>query len=337
MLQVSALYPRMLVKTNKQYRTLINDWNGKKNIYRSVYHFNLLKNGKPDFSDITINHIFLEFDGDNSHEVTKTFIQKLRDDNLKFRINFSGRRGYHICIASKHKNIDRKSYLILLHKYIIDKYNIEKDIDSHVIGNIKQMRRIENTLNIRGNLYCIPITYQEILYLNFNEIKELAEKPRNFDICWIEGKEIKLDNIDLKDSINENYTIENGNGEFKEIYNVLPEPCEARILHLIHPTHEERFYLCLWLSWIFRGGKDINDFNLDELKEKIISFMRTRNWGDYSEAVNIAKSTRYQVNNIINKKYNWLPNCEWRRIRGICCSEFCYQQKLKKLNLVNYK
>ena len=328
MLQVSAQYPRMLVKTTKRYRELINTWNGKKNLYRSVYHFDYLKNGKPDFSDIIINQIFIEFDNDNSHEITKAFAQKLHSDKLKFRISFSGRRGYHIYISTEHKNVDRKSYLILLYKYILDKYNLTKDIDSHIVGNIKQMRRIENTLNIRSDLYCIPITYREMQYLTFDEIKELAQKPRNFDVCWIDGGAIKLNNVNICDNINE-YHIVGGNGEFKEIDNVLPEPCEARILNLRHPSHEERFLLCLWLSWVFRGGTDINDFNLIELKERIIAFMKTRNWDDYSEELNIAKSTRYQVDNIINKRYNWVPNCKWRRMYGICNSEYCWELKHK--------
>lgn len=329
MLQISAQYPRTIVKTPKRYKELIAEWNGKKNLYRSVYHFNTLKNGKADFSDIIINQIFLEFDNENSHEVTKTLVQKLYSDRLKFRINFSGRRGYHIYICSHHESFDRKSYLTLLHKHVIDKYNLENDIDFHIVGNIKQLRRIENTVNIRGNLYCIPITYQEMLFLNFDEIKELAENPRNFDVCWIEGSELKLNNINISDNINEKYTI-NGNGEFKEIDNILPEPCEARILYLLHPTHEERFYLCLWLSWCFRGGTDINTFNLTELKEKIIAFMRTRNWDDYSETLGTAKSTRYQVYNIVDKRYNWVPNCEWKRMYHMCNSEYCYEEKKRK-------
>jgi hypothetical protein len=326
MLQIFAFYPRILIKTPQQYRNLINTWNGKKNLYRSVYHFDL-KNGKPDFFNIIINQIFVEFDNDNSHEVSKKFAQELLKDNIKFRINFSGRRGFHFYISCEHKDIDRKSYLNALHQYIINKYNITNDVDHHIIGNINQLRRIENTLNIRGNLYCIPITYQELTSLTFDKIKELAGKPRNYVTSWVDGNNIKLDNIKLT-NINEKY-ISNGDGKFKEIDDILPEPCMVRILNLIHPTQEERFLLCMWLSHHFRDGKDIKDFNLDELKEKVISFMRTRNWDDYSEAVNTSKSTRYQVNNILNKKFNFVPSCKWRKMYNICISEFCWNEKHK--------
>ncbi len=326
MLEFSVPYQRAIVKTIKQYRNLIKTWNGKKNLYRSVYHFDIV-NGKPNFNNIVINQLYIEFDNDNSHEIVKNLTQNFLKDGLKFRINFSGRRGYHIYILCKHENINRKSYLVQLHKYVIDKYNLENDIDHHVIGNIRQLRRIENTLNIRGNLYCIPITYQELQYLTFDEIKEIAEQPRNFDVCWIEGNELKLDNIDISNSINESYNIENGNGKFNEIKNILPEPCILRTLHLVHPSQEERFLLCLWLSDKFRDGRNINDFDLDELKEKIIIFMRTLNWDDYSEALGTSKSTRYQVNNIIGKRYNFVPNCDWRRMYGICNSEYCWKEK----------
>lgn len=328
MLELSIPYQRAICKTNRRYRELIKIYNNKKNLYRSVYHFEL-KDNKPDFNNIIINQIFIEFDNDNSHEIAKKFAQELLKDNIKFRINFSGRRGFHFYISCEHQDVNRKSYLIQLHKYVLDKYNLNNDIDPHVIGNTRQLRRIENTLNIRGNLYCIPITYQELLYLSFDEIKELAKNPRNFNICWIEGNLLKLDNIDIKDNINKNYQVENSNGEFKEINDILPDPCIIRILRLVHPSQEERFLLCLYLSDKFRDGKDINDFNLDELKEKIINFMRGLHWDDYSEALNTFKSTRYQVNNIINKKYNYVSDCNWRKIHNICCSEYCWEEKHK--------
>lgn len=323
MLELSVPYQRAIIKTSLQYRSLVEFWNGRKNLYRSVYHFDL-KDGKPDFSNIIINQVYLDFDSDNSHEVVKKLVQQLKDDNLKFRINFSGRRGYHVYISCEHQDINRKSYLTQLHQYIKDKYNLNDDIDPHVIGNIRQLRRIENTLNIHGNLYCIPLKYDEMISLTFDEIKELAKNPRNFEVCWIEGNEIKLEKIDISYNINEK-EIDRGNGEFKELGNILPEPCMLRILHLVHPSQEERFLLCLWLSHHFRGGKDINDFDLDELKEKIISFMRGLNWDDYSEALGTSKSTRYQVNNIIDKRYNYVPSCKWRKMYNICCSEYCHK------------
>lgn len=332
---MTSLYSaRTIVRNPQQYRKNIDSCNGKRNVFRSVYHFDFLKNGKPDYSDIIISFIFVEFDGKNSYEVSQKLALDLSYDNIKFRINFSGRRGFHFYISTEHKDMDRKTYLRLLYEYIINKYGIANDMDSCTIGNIRQLRRVENTIHPRTGLYCIPITYQEMLFLSFDEIKELAEKPRNFDVCWIEGNELKLDNINVNDNINEKEVII-GNGEFKEFDDVLPEPCEARILYLRHPTHEERFYLCLWLSWCFRGGTDINTFNLTELKEKIIAFMRTRNWDDYSESLGTAKSTRYQVENIINKRYNWLPNCEWRRMYHMCVSEYCYEEKKRKKE--NYK
>ena len=327
MLHISAPYPRNIIKTPKQYRNLIKEWNGKKNLFRSVYHFN-----KFDFSDIIINQVYFDFD---DHDGTYTgmyddvlsFIKKLKADNVKFRINFSG-RGFHVYVGSEHCNMDRKIYLRMLYDHIIEQYGLT-NVDTATFGNIKQLRRIENTINIKSNLYCIPITYQEMLFLNLDEIRELAEKPRSFDICWIDGNEIKLDNVNLSNNINENHIIEHGDGEFKEINDILPEPCIVRILHLVHPNQKERFLLCLWLSSKFRENKDINDFDLNKLSERIITFMRGLNWDDYSEVPNINKSTRYQVLNIINKKYNWIPSCENRRLHHICNSDYCWEEKNK--------
>jgi hypothetical protein len=325
MLQVSALYPRTLTKTSKKYRALINESNGKKNIYRTVYHFDHLKDGKPDFSDIIIDQVFFDFDDcDNTYPEVLNFINALKTDNVKFRINFSG-RGFHVYVGSEHVNMERKTYLKLLYEHIIEKYSLQ-NVDPSTIGDIKQLRRIENTLNIRSDLYCIPLTYQEMQHFTLNDIKELAKQPRDFDVFWTDGVNIKLDNINIDDHINEIH-IDRGNGEFKEIDNMLSDPCIVRILHLTHPGQDERFLLCLYLSHYFRDGKDINDFNLEQLKEKIILYMRSLNWEDYSESMNTAKSTRYQVTNIISKKYNFVPNCDWRKMRGICISEFCWKSK----------
>jgi len=325
MLQVSALYPRTLVKTSKKYRALISESNGKKNIYRTVYHFDHLRDGKPDFSDVIINQVFFDFDEcDKTYPEVLQFIKQLKANNVKFRINFSG-RGFHVYVGSEHADMDRKIYLRMLYDHIIEQYGIT-NADTSTFGDIKQLRRIENTLNIRSDLYCIPLTYQEMLTLALDEIKELAKQPREFDAVWVEGINIKLDNINMNDHINERH-IDRSNGEFKEIDDVVPDPCIARILHLYHPSHEERFLLCQWLSYHFRGGKDIRDFNLTELSEKIIAFMRSLNWDDYSEAPNTAKSTRYQVTNIISKKYNNISNCKWRRMYNICISEFCWESK----------
>jgi len=109
----------------------------------------------------------------------------------------------------------------------------------------------------------------------------------------------------------------------------LQDPCILRILNIVHPSHEERFLLCLWLSNMFRKGVDINTVDSLELSEKIISYIKSLNWDDYSEALNTAKSTRYQVINIINKKYNFVPGCKWRRTYNICCSELCWLEKYK--------
>jgi len=318
-------YPeRRIVFTKKQYDDFVSKWNGVRNVYRSVYSFNKTKNGEADYNTSKINQVFLDFDNENAYEVIKELVKQLKNDNLKFRVNFSG-CGFHVYIVSEHRNIDRKQYLNGLHEYLINKYHLENSLDFHVKGDIKRIRRIEGTLNLKSNLYCIPLKEEEI-FLSLNEIKEFAKRPRDFKVFWIDGKELSVD-IDIKNNINENVNIENGNGKFKEIDNIAPEPCMARILNIRHPSQDERFLLCEWLSYHFRGGKDINDFNLDELCEKIISFMRGLNWDDYSEALNTSKSTRYQVYDIIPKRYNFPSGCKWRRNKGICNSEECWNEK----------
>jgi len=311
-------YPeQQTIFNEQQYKKFIQEWNHKKNIYRSVYSFGGFKNNNPDFETSKIDKIYFDFDED-THEIVQEFVKKLKEDNLKFYVNFSGRRGFHIYISCIHKNINRKYYLTFLHNYLIKKYNLQK-YDPHIIGNVRQLARIENTFNIGGQLYCVPLKYEEI-FLSFAEIKELAKSPRIEKQYWIDGKSLNIEVEYYDQSRTDN------NNNFKDLL-VLPEPCILRILNLVHPSQEERFLLCLWLSNQFREGKDINTFDLEPLCEKIISFMRELHWDDYSEALGTSKSTRYQVYNIINKRYNYIPSCAWRKQHGICFSEYCWDTK----------
>lgn len=309
---------RKIIKNSLQYRRHIALYNGKHNIFRSVYHFNE-KDGKVDFTHPKINTVYFDFDDHDSSNSAivnvKEFTRKLKENNIRFRVNFSG-RGFHVYVAVEEGYT--KSYLKSLHNYIANKYNLD-NVDTSSFGDIRRLRRVENTLNLRANLYCIPLFYDE-LHDDGKEIRipELAKNPRDFDVHWIGGNVLKLEENYVEPQINENQTIKRSeDGRFTET-EFLPEPCIARILNIRHPSHEERFLLCLWLSYKFRGGKDINDFNPNELIEKIIAYMRKLNWDDYSESVTTSKSTRYQVTNIIRKKYNFVPNKSWREMYGIC-------------------
>jgi len=291
---------RIRVKTEKDALRYINLYNGKKNLYKSLYR--VTNNG------YLIDKIFFDFDGEKSHYATKKFTKFLHNDNIAFKVHFSG-RGFHIFIPViiKEKITDYKLSIRELQKAILDTYNLLKYCDPHVIGDIARVVRIPNTFNLRANRYCIPLRYNDIIDLSYEEIRELAVKQRWIIDYAVKGKKLELKNVKKK--------------EHKEYDNHViivegVEPCINRILEKRNPTHDERFLLVLHYKEL---GENMN---------QIVERFKKLNWSDWNERI-----TRYQVQHIFEKGFV-LPTHEWRKEKGICvgkCFVFDMENEIEKI------
>jgi len=275
---------RIRVKTEKEALRYVNLYNGKKNLYKSLYK--ITDNG------YVIDKIFFDFDGEKSHYATKKFAKFLHDDNIAFKVHFSG-RGFHIFIpvVIKEKITDYKLSIRKLQEEILDTYNLRKYCDPHVIGDTARVVRIPNTFNLRANRYCIPLRYEDI-QLSFEEIKELAKKQRWIINYAVKGRKLELKNVEkikkYKTNVSNSIVVEG------------IEPCINRILEKRNPTHDERFLLVLHYKEL---GENMN---------QIVERFRKLNWIDWNENI-----TEYQVRNIFEKEFE-LPTHEWRMQKGIC-------------------
>lgn len=313
---------RMLIHNVNDYNQFVYDYNTIKSLYTTVYAFDKILGRKPLYQTAIIDKVFFDFDGLESHEGVKIFVKGLLQDNYKFIIHFSG-GGFHIFVATKRVlySISAKEFIKRIQKHLLQRYNIEKYSDSHVIGDISRICRIPNTLNVRRGRYCIPLYPNQVLDLTIDEIIELAQKPQyinNYgagEFLAIPPENIIDDKITLaKFENSETYPVK-----------IFPKPkrlvndnenypkCIEKILQRENPTHDERFLLVLYLSKRYRKGIHIERANIKVLTKRILNFFRRLKWRDWDEEI-----TLYQINNILNKRYNNVPNCEWRKERKIC-------------------
>ena len=148
----------------------IEIFNGKTHIFESVYYYV----DEPSIDKVLIDKIYLDFDAqdNNFFEYTKTVAKFLYDNNIMFCIRFSG-RGFHILIMLDHKWLKNprsaiKRFVKDLHK----KTNTQSD--PAVVGDLRRLIRIPNTINIKSHKYCIAITYDMLMNSSYDDIYELA-------------------------------------------------------------------------------------------------------------------------------------------------------------------
>jgi Primase C terminal 1 (PriCT-1) len=104
----------------------------------------------------------------------------LHIDKSQIQFYFSGNKGIHVVVDAKIIGIEPHPALNLIYKEIakdIEKYCKHKTIDTRVYDD-KRMFRMINSINKKSGMYKIPLTYEEIQKLSYQEIINLARQPR---------------------------------------------------------------------------------------------------------------------------------------------------------------
>jgi len=339
-------FPRMMgipnqfiVNSHQEFLDIIDKYNTRKDLFTSIYS----KKG----NTYIIDKIFYDFDGYESQPAVRHLVRNLIKDNYTFELRLSG-GGFHVYVEIVNRKIDQKEYIKSSQLYLLNKYEIKDWCDPHVIGDLSRLCRIINTYNTRRGVYCIPL-YSGEIELSIEHILNIAKNPRyiddhqyiGFPLDYINSLYLEKENLYKLRNIPKKYKPQPNRKLKFDIptkviiniqcsddiseYQITGHPlCVKDILNKSNPTHDERFFLTLYLSDRFRKHVPIENVNIDNLITRIINYMRTLNWDDYNEDLGTSKSTTYQVNNIINKMYNKVPNCQWRRKRGICNDECKY-------------
>ena len=154
-----------------------------------IDHFN--KNGRSisQYQGKCISdYIPIDIDSNNLDEalrIIRDFINYLHYDfDVEFEslyIYFSGSKCFHIGIPIKLiGNIEPAEYLPLRFKKFILSFG-DWGFDTKIYEKAR-LWRIENSINSKSNLFKIRLTARELFALSIDEIKELANKPRDNSI-----------------------------------------------------------------------------------------------------------------------------------------------------------
>ena len=122
-------------------------------------------------------------------KLLRTIESKYELDLKHIRINFSGRKGFHIRIPAilfggftPSENLPSQLKSIALE--LVEGMRIDTSIYSHIF-----YIRYVNSKNSKSGLCAIPLTAQEVFNLSIDQIKELAKNPR--EIVQIEDEELE--------------------------------------------------------------------------------------------------------------------------------------------------
>lgn len=150
---------RTTMKDKNSFYRLVNQYNGLKNIYFSIY--NTDNDGK--FSDINLDLIFFDFDEVDAIEDVKKLSNYLMEKNIRHLLMFSGKKGFHVYIFTKngHKLKYPKEALTNAHDFFIKELKLKMDM--HIRGDIARIARIPNSLHIGGRKFCIPIKREDLI------------------------------------------------------------------------------------------------------------------------------------------------------------------------------
>lgn len=98
----------------------------------------------------------------------------------QINIYYSGHKGIHITIDPRVLGVRPHIALNQIYKEVareINQYCKHNTLDLRVYDD-KRMFRMVNSLNLKGQLYKIPLTYEEFKNLSLREIRRLATQPR---------------------------------------------------------------------------------------------------------------------------------------------------------------
>lgn len=292
---------RIPIKNYKEKSFLIQVFNDKVNLYESVYKYT-------DVIDVlhtNIDKIFLDFDCDEDFiffNDIKIVAQYLYKKNIKFYIRFSG-RGFHLFILLDNEWLDNpkiaiKQYVKALHKETNTKS------DSAVVADLRRVVRIPYTVNKRSNLYCIPLSYDDLMTKTYEEICEMAEDP-SFNFDFINGT--KLLNIKEFDEIchipQQHYTMI----KKTKISNEIP-PCIKVLLNDPYTLYNGRFRIIIF----FR--------ELGYTKEEVTKILKDCLCEEYFEhCVNEEK----QIDYLFERDELFFPSCYNMKLDGYCPDNDC--------------
>lgn len=250
------------------YRT-ISSFIEKRNRYSvfcSAYRYNTTDIDKSSL----YGNLYLDFDNLEDFNKTRTdALTALSYLKVVYHINenqvqiyFSGNKGIHIIVPAKILGIEPMPLLNGVFKTIalsIKSFTQNKTIDTQIYDN-KRLFRVPNTIHEGSKLYKIPITSDELRNLSEEQIRILAQQPREITFNTF----YETNNIAQKQfqkAIEEYFILDKESKKdkrFKTKYNFTP-PCIQYILENGAPEGQRNISIACLTGFCKNSGKSLNE------------------------------------------------------------------------------
>lgn len=250
------------------YRTIFNyiENRSRYSVFCSAYRYNITDISKSSL----YGDLYLDFDGINEFEkVRKDALTAISYLKIVYHINenqikiyYSGNKGIHIIIPASILGVEPTPLLNGIYKTIalsIKSFTPNKTIDTQIYDN-RRMFRIPNTIHEKSKLYKIPITFNELKTFTEEQIKVLAQQPRQLESnAYIEDNKIAQKQfqraIDEFYILNKEYTKDR---KYKTIYNFVP-PCIQHILDNGALEGQRNITIACLTGFCKNSGKSLNE------------------------------------------------------------------------------
>jgi hypothetical protein len=287
-------------------KSIIKRLNGVTNLYRTIYNFS---DSHINWRVAIIDKLFFDFDVDEEGkelEHARKMHEYLLERNLKHTIFFSG-RGFHIYLFTKETHASELQNPIVAvknaHREIVKLADVEVD---PVTTDLMRISRIQNTVNIKSGLFCIPLTGDE-LYRSKGEIMHMARNQRNVEQD-LSGNLLSLEEYDREAGLYEFAETEPIPIENEFLEKMLPS-CVLNLLSKGDCVRDERYLIITAMRDNLVSREDVRKTLKTYLTEK-----------KYKHCV----FEEDQVNYLYDNEHLLFKNCETIQQDGFCvenCNE----------------
>ena len=326
-----AINPRrILVRNAKEYKDFVRTYNGRMNVYTSVYDFEYFSENRGLEYSVILDRIFIDLDAhDGEYDEAFASLKKLHnwfdEQGINHQMAFSGRGFYIFAYGERASSIrEIKAYFDMCHDVI----NGSPCLDKSVINNAR-LRRVINTYHMQAGRWCIPL-FRDDLDLELEEIIALSESgPREMREGVMElerkfGSLIKWPEVRYFDAMEVEITNTESPGKLPII------PCLKNAIMVENPTHRSRVLLVQWYNEILSELAILDNFEdgdikprdvtgvallniMNNIQEEISSIASNEDiWIDYN-----SNTTRNHVEFIVNRRY-MAPSCHTLIQEGYC-------------------
>ena len=259
----------------------IREFNGKTDIYASVY----------SFPTIIVDKLFYDFDGATALKEASKFYKFLLDKDLTVIPVHSGKRGIHLYVLLRPSPPNKTVLLTVMRNLVSECFGEDgaESIDSHTFGNLRQLARVPNTLRPGLGTYCtpLPLNWTE---MTKDEILTYIKSPHEGQVEPRKFPELEdlspVDSLEVKEEKVQGFTSFRLSVDMRFFKDIL-RPCLWNRIREPNPSHTVRV------------ATTIDLLNSGVSPEQILHFFSTLGWKDFD-----VKETKYQIDQIVKKQYH---------------------------------